>query len=169
MPAHTYHFDDRWMIPGIPPSEVWPVVTDSTLLPEWWKGVFLESHRIAGGAEPKVGDRARVKIRGFLPYALDFDMETTAMETGRLIEVRTSGDFDGAWRMVLEARDGGTAIDIVWTVEVHKRGVRFLSPLLKPLFRRNHDWSAVRGEAGLRAYFTDQCAAVGRPVTEEAT
>lgn len=165
MAAHTYHFTDHWSLSGVGPAEIWPVVADSRLLPVWWKGVFLASEKTHGGAEPQVNDRARVKVRGFLPYVLDFEMVTTALEPGELVEVRTIGDFEGCWRMVLQPRESGTLIDIDWTVDVHKRVVRLLSPVLKPLFRRNHEWSAIRGEDGLRSYFAEHRNAVGpRPI-----
>lgn len=38
---------------------------------------------------------------------------------------------------------------------VEKPVVRFLSPVLKPLFARNHNWATPRGEAGLRAYLRE--------------
>jgi uncharacterized protein YndB with AHSA1/START domain len=150
--TNVYRFFDTWTVPA-PKDEVWEVLARAELLPVWWKGVFLESQPI-GDPEPHVGGQARVVVRGFLPYKLNFIAEATALERGHLVEVTTRGDFEGVWRMVLSTAGEDTRVDIEWTVTVHKPIVRSLSPVLKPLFRRNHDWSSERGQAGLRDYFS---------------
>jgi hypothetical protein len=156
MPAHVYRFQEHWTIPGFPPREVYEVVADGRLLTHWWKGVYLAAEPLdgAGGgdAAPGVGSRVRVKARGALPYALYFVLETTDLDPGRLVEVRTRGDFEGVWRAAFAPASGGTRVDIEWTVTVQKPLVRLLSPLLRPLFAWNHRWTTPRGEAGLRAY-----------------
>ena len=155
MPANTYRFVEHWWIPGASPEEVYRIISQARLLPEWWKGVYLESEPLDGAAEPHVGARARVKARGFLPYKLNFILETTALQPGRLVEVRTIGDFVGVWRATLSSQPGGTRVDIDWRVVVEKPLIRSLSPVLKPLFAWNHNWTTPRGEAGLRAYLRE--------------
>jgi len=153
MPANVYRFVEHWTIPGVPPREVYDVVADPRLLTRWWKGVYLAAEPLSGsGPASGVGSRVRVKARGALPYALYFVLETTALEPGRLVEVRTDGDFVGVWRAIFTAADGGTRVDIEWTVTVQKPLVRLLSPLLRPVFAWNHNWTTPRGAAGLRAY-----------------
>lgn len=156
MPANTYHFIEHWSIPGASPEQVWPVLADARLLPHWWRGVYLEAEPLDGWAEPQPGGRARVKARGFLPYKLNFIIESTALEPGRLVEVKTKGDFTGVWRATLSPEAGGTRVDLDWQVTVDKPLIRWLSPLLKPLFAWNHYWTTPRGEAGLRAYLAEQ-------------
>jgi len=156
VPANVYRFVEQWKLPGSTPDEVYEVLSDARLLPDWWKGVYLESEPINGWSTPKVGARVRVKARGFLPYTLSFILEATALQPGRLVEVRTLGDFEGVWRATLSAGDSGTRVDIDWKVTVQKPVVRLLSPLLKPLFAWNHHWTTPRGEAGLRAYLVER-------------
>lgn len=156
MPANTYRFVEHWWIPGATPEEVYEVISDSRLLPRWWKGVYLESRPLGEWTEPRVGSRTRVKARGFLPYRLNFILETTALEPGRLVEVKALGDFEGIWRATLSSEPGGTHVDIDWRVTVQKPIVRFLSPVLKPLFAWNHYWTTPRGETGLRTYLRER-------------
>ncbi|MDQ5829622.1 MAG: SRPBCC family protein [Actinomycetota bacterium] len=156
MPANSYRFDEYWWIPGASPEEVYGTISQVRLLPEWWKGVYLEAEPLDGAAEPYVGARARVKARGRLPYELNFVFETTALQPGRLVEVRTIGDFVGVWRATLSSEPGGTRVDIDWRVVVEKPLIRSLSPLLKPLFAWNHNWTTPRGEAGLRSYLRER-------------
>jgi hypothetical protein len=147
MPANSYRFVEYWWIPGASPEEVYGTISQARLLPEWWKGVYLEAEPLDGTSEPYVGARARVKARGFLPYELNFILETTALQPGRLVEVRTVGDFVGFWRATLSPEPGGTRVDIDWRVVVEKPLIRSLSPLLKPLFAWNHNWTTPRGGA----------------------
>jgi len=152
MPANAYRFVERWTVPEFSPQQVYDVLSDARLLPEWWTGVYLEATPEDGSGAPRVGGRARVKARGFLPYVLHMTLEATVLEPGKVVEVRTRGDLDGVWRATLSAEGAGTRVDIVETVAAEKPFIRLLSPLLKPVFAWNHYWTTPRGEAGLRAY-----------------
>jgi hypothetical protein len=152
MPGNAYRFEERWMIPGFSPRDVYDVISDARLLPEWWKGVYLEVIPHGDLSIPRVGGRALVRARGFLPYQLRMELEVTALEPGKVVEVRAHGDLVGVWRATLAAEGDGTRIDIVEHVTAEKPLIRLLSPLLKPLFAWNHYWTSPRGEAGLCAY-----------------
>lgn len=156
MSANAYRFVEHWTIPGFSPAAVYEVLSDARLLPAWWKGVYQEAEPVEGRwAPPRVGARFRAKARGFLPYKLSFILESTVLEPGRVVEVRIQGDLDGVWRATLSLQGNGTRVDIEETVIARKPLIRFLSPLLKPLFAWNHYWTTPRGEAGLRAYLTE--------------
>jgi hypothetical protein len=131
------------------------------LLPLWWKGVYLEAEKLSGDGGPKVGDRFRVKARGFLPYELNFILEPATLEPGRRVVVKTIGDFDGLWSATLSPRDGGVHVDIIWQVTVLRPILRLLAPLLRPAFAWNHRWTTPRGEKGLRDYLAEKRRAKG--------
>jgi hypothetical protein len=153
MPVNSYRFDERWTIPGFSPREVYDVLADAKLLPDWWAGVYIQATPEDAEASPHVGARARVRARGFLPYCILMTLESTVLEPGKIVEVRTSGDLEGTWRATLSADGvGGTYVDIMQEVVAQKPLIRLLSPLLKPLFAWNHYWTSPRGQAGLRAY-----------------
>ena len=153
MPSNAYRFNERWTIPDFSPQEVYAVLSEARLLPAWWMGVYLAVEPFDGEWEPpRVGGRVRAVARGFLPYRLHFVLESTALEPGSVVEVRIRGDLDGTWRAVLSADGRGTRVDIEEQVIAEKPLIRFLSPLLKPLFAWNHLWTTPRGEAGLKAY-----------------
>ncbi len=155
MPANAYRFVEHWTIPGFSPQDVYEVISDARLLPAWWKDVYQEAEPIDGQwTVPHVGARIRAKARGFLPYKLSFILESTVLEPGRVVEVRIQGDLEGIWRATLSLQGNGTRVDIEETVIARKPLIRFLSPLLKPVFAWNHYWTTPRGEAGLRAYLT---------------
>ncbi len=153
MPSNAYRFIERWTIRDFSPEEVYAVISDARLLPEWWRGVYLAVEPFDGEwAPPRVGGRVRAVARGFLPYRLHFVLESTVLQPGSVVEVRIQGDLDGTWRAVLSTDGGGTRVDIEEQVIAEKPLLRALSPLLKPLFAWNHYWTTPRGEAGLRAH-----------------
>lgn len=155
MPSNVYRFVERWTIPDFSPQQVYEVISDARLLPEWWAGVYLAVEPFDGDwTPPRVGGRVRAVARGFLPYRLHFVLESTVLEPAKTVQVGVRGDLDGTWRAALSADGGGTRVDIVEEVIAEKPLLRLLSPLLKPLFAWNHYWTAPRGEAGLRAYLS---------------
>ena len=113
---------------------------------------YLAAEKLTKSDGPKVGDRVRVRARGFLPYELNFIVEAVELEPGRRVVVKTIGDFDGRWSAVLSPREGGVHIDIIWEVAVLRPVLRLLAPILRPAFAWNHRWTTPRGEKGLREY-----------------
>lgn len=152
MAANAFRFDESWDIPDATVDEVYDVLSRGELLPQWWKGVYLEAEKLTGNAEPKVGDRVRARARGFLPYQLNFIIEAVELVPPRRVVVRTIGDFDGRWTASLSQREGGVRVDLVWEVTVLRPVLRLLSPLLRAAFAWNHRWTTPRGEQGLREY-----------------
>ena len=156
--SNVFRFDESWTIPGARPAEVWDVLARGELLPLWWRGVYLEAEKLDPGDEPRVGARVRAKARGFLPYRLNFIIEAVELVPGRVVAVKTIGDFDGAWRAVLSPLADGTRVDLTWEVRVERPILRLLSPLLRPAFAWNHRWTTPRGESGLRAFLAERRA-----------
>ena len=152
MAYNVFRFDESWDIPGASVSEVYDVLCDGTLLPLWWKGVYLEVERMGPSGPPKAGDRLRAKARGFLPYELNFVLEAVALEPDRFVQVKTAGDFEGLWSAELSGSGDGVHLAIVWQVTVLRPVLKFLSPILRPAFAWNHRWTTPRGERGLQEY-----------------
>ncbi|TIT87817.1 MAG: hypothetical protein E5W59_19985, partial [Mesorhizobium sp.] len=94
MPSNVFRFDERWDIPEATPQEVWDVLSDAELLPLWWGDVYKEVVPLDKKGKGVVGSRA-------LPYELNFIIEAAELEPGRLVVVKTFGDFDGLWRAEL--------------------------------------------------------------------
>ena len=152
MAFNVFRFDESWKLPGARVDEVYEVLSHGELLPEWWKGVYLEAERLSAGEAPMVGDRIRAKARGFLPYELKFVVEAVELDPGRRVVVKTIGDFDGLWSATLHQETDGVRVDLIWQVTVLRPILRVLAPLLRPAFAWNHRWTTPRGEKGLREY-----------------
>lgn len=144
-----YRFVDRWYVPGASVEEVYDVIGDQLSYPRWWGDVFLEVEGDSG--PPRAGRVARIKARGFLPYRLRFTGETIAAERPRFIRMRLSGDFEGGGQWTFEQAEDGAHATLDWRPVVERPLVRNLTPVLRPLFRANHDWTMRRGREHIAA------------------
>ncbi|CDX29172.1 conserved hypothetical protein [Mesorhizobium plurifarium] len=158
MASNVFRFDESWDIPKGTPQEVWDVLSDAELLPLWWGDAYKEVEPLDKKGKGVVGARPRARARGALPYELNFIIEAAELIPGRLVVVKTFGDFDGLWRAELSPAGAGTHVDLVWQVTVERPILKFLAPLLRPAFAWNHRWTTPRGEAGLRRYLAAQKA-----------
>lgn len=156
MPGNVFRFDEEWLIPEARPDEVWDVLSDAELLPQWWSDVYKEVVPLNKLGKATVGARARARARGALPYELNFIIEAAELERDKRIVVKTYGDFDGVWTAELFPDNGGTRVQLTWQVIVERPILKFLSPLLRPAFAWNHRWTTPRGEAGLRRYLAER-------------
>jgi mannose-6-phosphate isomerase-like protein (cupin superfamily) len=151
--SYEYHFYDRWLIPA-PIEQVWESITQTEHYTKWWGKVYDRVERLSEGDKDGLGAKTRVVVHGPLPYRLSFVVESTRMERPYVLAVRTQGDLvgTGIWR--LRSVEGGTEVGYDWRPRADFPVVRWLSPLLKPLFRYNHDWCMHQGEVGLWEWFT---------------
>jgi len=84
--------------------------------------------------------------RGLLPYRLRWELVCVEARGPRVLVSRIQGDFVGVGIWTLTPVEGGTRAVLEWRVDVRKRLIRHLTPLLRPLFAWNHRWAMRRGE-----------------------
>jgi hypothetical protein len=94
--------------------------------------------------------KVRSLVRAKLPYTLNFTTELVRERPPHELEIKASGELVGTGLWKLNEKDGWTEIEFHWDVRAEKPLVRWLSFLLKPLFRWNHDWVMRVGERGLQ-------------------
>ena len=156
MAANTYKFVDHWHIP-YPIEMVWDVLSLPQDYPTWWRGVYLSAQPLVDTSAGGVGRQVAVVARGWLPYRLHFTIETLILRKPHLIEFKASGDFvTNASRWLLKSETNGTNVTLEWNPRVEKPIVKFLSPVLKPIFHWNHHWTMRRGEVQLAAYLSEK-------------
>ena len=91
--------------------------------------------------------------RGWLPYKLRFIIETLALEKPTLIVFKATGDFvTDASRWALKPEGDGTSVTLEWNPQVEKPLVKLLTPVLKPLFRWNLNWTMKLGQRQIVEY-----------------
>ena len=84
-------------------------------------------------------------------------MNTTSrivqLEPPQLVEADVEGDLrgKGVWTLT-PLGETRTHVRFDWTVDADKPLLRVLTPLLRPLFRWNHNWAIARAIEGLEPY-----------------
>jgi len=155
----AYLFVDRWFVPA-QVEDVYDAIGAPLDYPNWWGDVFPE----VGGDDgpPRPGRRNAFTARGFLPYKLHFVGEVTEAERPRTIVMRLEGDFEGGGAWTFEEVEGGTSAVLDWRPIVQKAGVKHLTPVLRPLFRANHNWTMRRGERHIADYLASRSSTAAR-------
>ena len=133
-----------------PLEAVWRLLEATGDWPEWWPAV-ARVERLREGDANGVGAVHRLTWKTALPYTLAFDVETVRVEPMSEIEGHASGELDGTGIWTLHPEPGGTHVRYLWRVEVTRRWMRLLAPLLRPVFAWNHDKVMAWGLAGARA------------------
>lgn len=148
-PAPRFSFLTEWYIPA-PPDEVWQHVADPRTYPEWWGQVF-QWVNVDDGAPLQVGSRARYRLRGRLPYEMEFETVVTEVDAPRRLTARSMGDLIGTGRWTIEPTLGGTIARYEWNVTGENPPIRLLAPFARRALEWNHDWVMDQGERGLQS------------------
>ena len=150
VPANHYRFTTRWRLEATP-EEVFAVLDRPLDYVRWWPAVWLRAELLEPGNSNGVGRTVRFLSRGRLPYTLQWTAETVDVCRPTRIAIRASGDFDGTGEWTLQTvRPAHTDAEYVWTITANKPLLKYLSPVLRPLFEWNHRWAMARGEESLR-------------------
>ncbi len=146
--SNQYQFLSRWRVEGTC-GEVADILGDPLALSRWWPSVYLGVEELRPPDARGLGRRARLHTKGFLPYALTWDLEVTETRYPYGFTIVASGDFDG--RGVWTFAQDGNFVDVVydWQLSAEKPLLRNLSFLLKPVFEANHRWAMAQGEQSL--------------------
>lgn len=151
MPSSA-HFDliSHWRIQA-PVENVWAALADPPSWPRWWPYVRAV-HTVRPGNAEGVGSIRRILWSTRLPYSILIEVEAVEALPNQRLRGRSSGQLQGEGIWLLSSEGSHTDITYVWRVTPTKRWMRWLAPLLAPVFRWNHDGVMRAGEAGLRRY-----------------
>jgi hypothetical protein len=141
--ASEYVFVDEWDVDA-PQEVVYDAVADARTYPQWWRPVYLSVE----------GDETitRHHFKGRLPYTLKMRAEMVDQDRPNRFEVRVDGDLRGKGIWTFTPRDGRTHVRWDWIVFADRPLLRYLTPVLRPLFRWNHNWAVARAREGLEPY-----------------
>jgi Polyketide cyclase / dehydrase and lipid transport len=147
MRSNDYHFTDRWRVIGTV-KEVADILDDPEDYPRWWSSVY-RSVRITHPGENRIGQTGSVLAQGWLPYRIRFDYRVSESRYPHGFTIEAHGDLNGRGVWTLEQDGEHVNMLFDWTVRADKPILRYLSFLLKPLFRTNHTWTMRQGEQSL--------------------
>jgi uncharacterized protein YndB with AHSA1/START domain len=153
--AREYLFVDEWDV-AAPRELVFDALADARTYPEWWTPVYISTET---DGPPEVGRVARQHFKGKLPYTLRTESRILRLEPPETIEADVTGDLRGRGLWTLTERDGATHVRFDWRVFADRALLRRLTPVLRPVFRWNHNWAIERAIAGLEPYVQAQSRA----------
>jgi uncharacterized protein YndB with AHSA1/START domain len=146
--AAEYVFVDEWDV-AAPQERVFAALADSRTYPQWWKPTYRE---VSADGPPQVGRESRQKFKAKLPYTLTTVSKIVSLETPHLLEVEVHGDLRGHGIWTLTPRDGVVHVRFDWHVHADRLFIRVLTPVLRPLFRWNHNVAIKAAVRGLEPY-----------------
>jgi uncharacterized protein YndB with AHSA1/START domain len=153
--AKEYVFIDEWDVEA-PQEAVFDALSDSTTYPVWWKPVYKT---VIADGPPEVGRTSKQCFKGRLPYELNTSSEIVRYEPPNEFEVSVVGDLTGRGVWTLTPSDGKVHVRFDWRVIADRPLLRYLTPVLRPAFRWNHNWAIKRAIEGLEPYARSQGAA----------
>jgi uncharacterized protein YndB with AHSA1/START domain len=158
--ASEYVFIDEWDVDA-PREAVFEALADARTYPEWWKPVYID---VKADGPPEVGRTSQQHFKGRLPYTLKTSSEIVRYEPPQEFEVSVVGDLTGkgVWTLT-EAGEGRVHIRFDWRVIADRPLLRYLTPVLRPVFRWNHNWSIKRAIEGLEPYARSRAAGGSTP------
>jgi hypothetical protein len=158
MPANTYRFVTRWRLPGTA-EQISDLLGDTDTLIRIWPSLYSTATVLEPGDEHGVGKLLRIETKGHLPYTLRWSFRVTESRYPYGYSIDAWGDMVGSGVWTLEPDGDTTHVTYDWRVRTEKLLLKWLSPLLKPLFQANHDRVMAEGEVGLRRELDRQRAA----------
>jgi uncharacterized protein YndB with AHSA1/START domain/quercetin dioxygenase-like cupin family protein len=159
-----YAFVDQWHV-AAPPEAVFDALADARTYPQWWTPVYID---VDADGPPALGKRSSQHFKGRLPYHLHTTSTITRLEPPRVVQGDVEGDLRGRGTWTLTPTAAGTHVRFDWHVFADRPLLATLTPLLRPLFRWNHDWAIARAIDGLESYAAASAArAATSPVATE--
>jgi hypothetical protein len=157
LPFNHYHFVSNWrVLGGI--EEVYALISDATGLRRWWPAAFTDVLQIQPGDDQGVDRVVRFESKSWLPFSLLWHANTVEAEPPHRFRFEAWGDLAGAGEWRLHQDGAWTDLTFDWEVTAKKPALRYLGPLLRPLFIANQEWLMAKGEASLRLELAKRAA-----------
>lgn len=149
MASSEYHFVTHWRVRGSI-EEVADILGEPLDLVRWWPSVYLDVKEIKPGDENNIGRVIDLYTKGWLPYTLRWHFTVREVDYPNRIALDAEGDFNG--RGVWTLSQDGEYADITydWRIRADKPLLKYLSPLMKPIFSANHHWAMDKGLESLQ-------------------
>jgi mannose-6-phosphate isomerase-like protein (cupin superfamily)/uncharacterized protein YndB with AHSA1/START domain len=149
-----YVFVDEWDV-AAPQLAVFDALADARTYPRWWTPVYLD---VDADGPPALGKVSRQHFKGRLPYHLHTTSTITRLEPPRVVQGDVEGDLRGRGTWTITPTGTGTHVRFDWRVFADRPLLRTLTPVLRPVFRWNHNWAIARAMEGLESYARETSA-----------
>lgn len=149
MAINDYHFINHWRVEGTV-EEVADIIAEPLAMQRWWPAWCLGAEDVQKGDDRGVGRVVNIYAKGWMPYAIRWRMRVVESDRPRRYVIHVTGDLEGRGIWTFQQDGPFTNATLDWKVRAGFPLIRYLSFLLKPLFRSNHFWAMDRGEESLR-------------------
>lgn len=146
---NDYHFITYWRVESTV-EEVSEIISNAPDLMRWWPSVYLDVRELEPGDAQGIGKTVSLYTKGWLPYTLRWQFRVIESRYPRGFTLEAWGDFDGRGIWTFEPDGDWVNIIYDWQIRADKPLLRYLSPLLKPVFAANHRWAMAKGEESLK-------------------
>jgi len=143
----TYHFITIWKIEA-PLSSVWDAIFKSEEWPQWWKYVKKVT-LIEKGDANDIGTVRQFDWSTKFFYTISFKSKLVENGYGKRLKGQAWGELNGEGLWTFSEENGITTATYYWDVQTSKGWMNLFSPILKPLFKYNHDVVMQAGADGL--------------------
>lgn len=146
-----YQFFTRWEVEATP-EEVYHILEDVKILPQWWPSVYLDLIVLEKGQPGGIGKRVALYTKGWLPYTLKWQFRVTEVQFPIGFSLTAEGDLEGSgvWRFQAIPDTNRCEITYDWRIVAEKPLLKYLSFIFKPLFAANHHWAMRQGLKSLK-------------------
>lgn len=143
----------HWRL-AAPVERVWDALSKPESWPRWWPGV-RQVLTLAPGNDQGLGSVRRIEWATRLPYRIRVEVEAVETIRHSRIRGRSRGALQGEGLWLLRTDGPFTDVTFVWRVELKTPWMRWLAPLLAPVFRWNHESVMRAGGAGLARHLRE--------------
>lgn len=157
---HSFHVVTRCRVDATA-DELTAIMTDVDCLTSWWPAAFLRAETLRRGRPDQVGRVLRFHTKGLLPHTFQFVAHVEHADLPHLHRSRITGDFEGTTTIRTRATERGHDLTFDWQIEVRKKGLRQLTPLIRWLLIANHLYAMRAGARGLQYELTRRRVAHG--------
>lgn len=148
MPINYYIFVDKFVVP-CDAATAFEYIINIEEYPRWWGKVYKKINKLNNISTGQPGAKYAVTVGGFLPYTLTIDNEVASVDKPYLIRFYAIGDLQGMGTWLFRETAEGTEVRFDWRVAANTKLIRWLSFLLKPLFRANHVFCVKKAKEGM--------------------
>jgi hypothetical protein len=145
----AYHFVTRWQMPASP-EKIYKILSDVERVARFWPSLYKSVKVVRSGDGAGLGKIVAAETKGPLPYSLQWTFTVTEASFPHGFTIESTGDLVGRGEWKFTRNGDLTDIEYTWDVVGEKPLLKFLSPVLRPLFSLNHGAVMKEGERGLR-------------------
>jgi uncharacterized protein YndB with AHSA1/START domain len=132
---------------ALPPDQLWDSIGEFDQFERWWP--WLTDLRVEGSGLTD-GTVLHGVVNPPLPYRMRLRIELLDCVRPHSIDARVGGDLSGDARLRLHPDDGGTRVEMAWTIEVHHPAMRVAGRIGRPLLQWGQDRVVGMTVAGFR-------------------